>query len=195
MGQLAFNFYRALASKDNPGDFKRWELMMPRFAKNLSSAYRAYSEGKTRGKGDTAIIRFDTRDGEHLGEIMGMAGGFQPRRQTAKWEELRDQSEVGKFYDTMRGMILEQWAAAVRAQDDKELDKMRVATQEFNAGLPDWARGMALTRDTINKSVRTRLETQELQEAGFSKQRGKIPIIQEMQRLHPESVIDVRKVQ
>ena len=86
MGGLAYNFYRAIALKDDPGDFKRWELMMPRFAKNLSSAYRAYSESKIWGRNDTAIVQFDTRDPEHLGEIVGMAGGFQPRRVTAKWE-------------------------------------------------------------------------------------------------------------
>ena len=75
MGQLAYNFYRAIASKD-PSDFKRWELIMPRFAKNLSQVYRAYSTGKLAGKNDTAIIRFDTRDPEHLGELIGMTGGF-----------------------------------------------------------------------------------------------------------------------
>ena len=73
-GQLAFNFYKALMSKDSPADFKRWESMMPRAAKNFSTAWRAYSEEKLRGAHDTAIIRFDTRDPEHLGEILGWRG-------------------------------------------------------------------------------------------------------------------------
>ena len=194
MGQLAYNFYRAVASKDDPADFKRWELLMPRAAKNLSQAYRAYSEQKIRGKNDTAIVQFDTRDPEHLGEILGMVGGFQPRRLTARWDELRDQSEQIKFQDVMRGMLLEQWAAAVRSQDPNEREKMRVATMEFNANLPQWARGFALTSDTIQKSVQMRIKTQATQEAGFAIQRGRIPLIQETQRLHPESVVDVRKV-
>ncbi len=195
MGNLAFNYYRAIMSKDQPGDFKRWELMMPRFAKNLSSAYRAYSEEKVRGRNDTAIVRFDTRDPEHLGEIVGMAGGFQPRRVTSKWEELRDQSEVGKFFDTTRGMLLEQWTSAVRGgRDPQEMERVRTATQEFNANVPTWAAAMRLTPDTIQKSVLTRLKTQQMQEAGLSPQMNKLGIVRETQRLHPESVVDVRKV-
>jgi hypothetical protein len=194
VGGLAYNMYKSVASKDEPGDFKRWELAMPRAAKNLTHAYRAYSEGMERGSTGAAIIRYDVRDPEHMAEIIALAGGFQPRRLTAKWEELREQSEVLKFYDVQRGMILQQWTAAVKAgKEPEEMEKMRLATQEFNANLPYEARGMKLTSDTINQSVKTRLKSQELQEGGLAAQRGKIPIIQEIQRLHPEAIIDVRK--
>ena len=50
-GSLLLTFIGRWLSKDSPGDFKRWELTMPRFAKNLSSAYRADSEEKTRKRG------------------------------------------------------------------------------------------------------------------------------------------------
>lgn len=194
IGGLAFNMYKAISTKDDPGDAKRWESAMPRFARNLSHAYRAFSEGKERGKGDTAIIRYDTRDPEHLGEILALAAGAQPRRLTAQWERITDQNEVTKFFDLQKSMLLEQWATAVKGGDKDEIAKMVRATQEFNADLPNYAKAKALSSDTIKKSITMRLRSQEVQEMGLTTNRSNIPIAQEMQRLHPESTVDVRKV-
>ena len=129
---------------------------------------------------------------KHLGELVGWPGDFQPRRLTARYEELRNQSEKIKFYDTQRSMILEQWATAIRGNNPDEREKMRVATQEFNASLPVAARGFSLSSDTIQRSVAQRLRSQQMMEAGFAVQRGRIPLIQEMQKLYPESAVDVR---
>lgn len=193
MGNLAHNWYKAIASKDG-GDLKRWEGMMPRFARNLSHSYRAFTEGRERGRSDVSIIPFNINDPEHRAEALAIAGGFQPRRLTATWNELQDQGEVLKFISVNRDLLLEQWAKAFRDQDPKQAKRMNIATAEFNNNLPPWAKTRQLTGDTIKRSVETRLRTQLLFEEGLSPQLQNIPIIRHIQGLHPEAVIESRRV-
>ena len=195
VGGLAFNFYKALGSRDDASDFKRWEMAMPRFARNMSHSYRAFSEQKERGKTQVPIITYDTRDPEHLGEIIGLAGGFQPRRLTAQWDYLRDKAEVTGFVDMQRGMLLAQWGEAIRRGDSTELETVRAATVRFNDELPDFLTAKRLTAKTIETSVKTRIRTQAMQAAGNEPIRANQPIADEMRRLHPEAnVIDAQRV-
>lgn len=197
---VGFNMYKAIMDRDSPaGDFKRWEKAMPRALSSVSRSYRAFTEGRERGgKGGpnsaATIVPYDVRDTEQMLEAIAMGMGYQPLRQQAKWDIIMAQAESSAFYDMRKKDLLEEWFEALKGKDPKELDAMRAATIKYNQELPDYAKAMAISGDTIKKSMQTRERTVISRESGIPIQKTKIGISQEMQRLFPEATIDVRRV-
>lgn len=196
---VAFNMYKAIMDKDlEATDMKRYERAVPRLLSSASRAYRAYSEGRERGKGgsDSAptIVPFDPRDTEQMMEILAMAGGYQPLRLQSKWDLILAQAEVTKFYDLKRQGLLGQMWEASQGKDPKEISDVRDAIVEYNKELPEWARGKVITPDTISRSLMAKARDRASREAGIPLQKTNIGIAREMQRLHPEAIVDVRRV-
>lgn len=197
---VGFNLYKAIMDRDSPaGDFKRWEKAMPRALSSASRAYRAFDEGRERGgKGGpnsaATIINYDRRDTEQMMEMIAMGLGYQPLRQQAKWDLIMAQAEASAFYDMRKKGLLEEFYEAMKGKDPKEVTAVRDAIVKYNRELPDYAKPMAISGDTIRKSMQTRERTVISRETGIPIQRTKIGISQEMQRLFPEATVDVRRV-
>src|SRR3972149_6878462 len=135
--------YKAIFSSDKEwGDFKRWERAVPRAAGALSRAYRAYSEGRERGRGGPnsapTIVPYDVRDPEQMMEVIFMGLGYQPLRQQARWDNILAKVEVEKFYDGKRNGLLAQFDEARSGQKQGGLEKVRKAIVEVNKQLPQF---------------------------------------------------------
>jgi hypothetical protein len=196
---VAFNIYKAIMdSKLDKTDFKRWERAVPRQLADMSRSWRAYSEGRERSKGGPAggstIIPYDPRDTEQMMEILALAGGYQPLRLQARWDQIMAKVEVEKFYDFQRNGLLSQLYEARSGGRQPEIQKVIESIKEFNQGLPDFARGKTITSDTATKSLQAKERGRQAREAGVPTQRTNVPISREIDRLFPESTVDVRRV-
>lgn len=196
---VGFNLYKSLMdTKMAVTDAKRWEPAMPRALGSVSRAYRAFSEGRERAKGGPnsapTIVPYDIRDTEQMMEAIALAGGYQPLRQQAKWDSIMAKAEVTAFYDFTRKGLLDQYFEASRGQNPNEIAKVREAIIQFNKGLPDYAKGKAITADTVRQSTMARTRTLQAREAGTTVQKTNVGISRYVDTLFPESVVDVRRV-
>lgn len=123
-----------------------------------------------------------------------MGAGFQPLRLTAQWDRIMAEREAIEYWDLRRNGLLRQYWTASQASDPAERAKVKASIDRFNAMLPEAVKGKAITDDTIRRSTQTRARNQALQEQGLPSQKSNIPIAQEVQRLHPEAEVDVRRV-
>jgi len=195
---LGFNIFYALSSEHSWSDFKKYERAVPRALGSLSKSYRAYSEGRERGRGGPnsapTIVPYDVRDPEQMMEVIFMGMGYQPLRQQSRWDNILAKVEVEKFYDGRRTGLLAAYDEARSGQNPAEIDKVVSSIQRFNAELPDFARGMSIDADTIRTSMENRARTRSLRELGLPTQKRKIGISQEIDRLYREGAVDVRPV-
>jgi hypothetical protein len=194
---VAFNAYKAFMDGDNSG-LKRWERVMPRVLGDASESYRAYSEQRLTQKGGPnsapTLIPFDPRDTEHMMEVFAIAMGYRPARQQAKWDEALAFNEVKAYYDLKSQGLRQQFWEATQGGIPQEIEKVRSAIVDYNTELPDWAKGKAITADSLTQSMKSRALERAAKESGTPRQKTDIGISREMQRLFPESTVDVRRV-
>lgn len=202
---VGFNLYKALMDNDPAfvGDTwqvntKRFEKAVPRALGSVSRAYRAFDEGRERGRGGPnsapTIVPYDVRDTEQMMEIIAMAAGYQPLRQQAKWDLIMARAEATAFYDFNRKRLMEQYHEALHGKNKDEIGKVRDEIIQYNRNLPDFAKSRSITGDTIQKSMIGRERTLISRESGIPIQKSNVGISREMERLFPEATVDVRRV-
>ena len=89
-------------------DFKRWEGAMPAAFRNLARAWRYAQEGGERTSGGAQTMGFDGDDPEQLGEILGVALGFKPTRQSQQYDRVQAEREIDEFWTLQKQMLLRQ---------------------------------------------------------------------------------------
>jgi hypothetical protein len=197
---VAFNLYKAAMNPSGESGFlKRWEPGMPRALGDLSQAYRAYSEGRERSKGGgpnsaATVVPFDVRDTEQMMEVIAMALGYQPMRLQAKWDSILAKAEVTAFYNMTRNGLLQQYFEANRGGIPQEIEATLEKIRDYNDELPDWNRANVITPDVLKNSVTNRAREVNARESGIPTQRRNIGISREVDRLFPETTVDVRRV-
>lgn len=197
---VAFNMYKALMNPSGEPDFKkRFEPAMPRALGDLSQAYRAYSEGRERSKGGgpnsaSTIVPFDVRDTEQMMEIIAIALGYQPTRMQAKWDSVLAKAEVTAFYNITRNGLLQQYFEANRGGIPQEIEATLEKIRDYNVGLPEWNRANVISPDVLKTSVTNRAREVNARESGVPTQRRNIGISREVDRLFPETTVDVRRI-
>lgn len=191
---LGFNIYKFLEDRElGWDDPKRYERILPRGMANLTRASRVYMEGMERNRKGAAVIRVDARDPTQLAEIVGMSLGYNPLRLQAQWDRIMAEREALAYWDIRQGVLLKQADNAFRTGDEKDKESVRAAIRKFNDDLPDAAKEKRITTETIRRSMTARENSRQRQEAGLPMGNKNIGLIQDIQRLFPESVIDVRK--
>ena len=196
---VGFNLYKALQDDKTPAtDWKRWERTLPRAVASASRAYRAYDEGRERGKGGPAgaatITNYNARDPEQMMEIAAMAAGFMPSRQSAQWDSISAQAEVQAKFKFEKQLLMTQMYEATIGKVAGEQDRVKAAIIDYNKNLPDWAKGEQITGKALKESIEGRYKDKLYREAGVPRQKTSIPVARHIQGLFPESVVDVRKL-
>lgn len=195
---LGFNVYKMLGSEESWSDLKKYERAAPRALGALSRAYRAYSEGRERGRGGPSaaptIVPYDVRDPEQMMEVIFMGLGYQTLRQQSRWDNILAKADAEKFYDGKRNGLLAQYDEALLGGNPQEIDRAFKGIQDFNTQLPDSASGQAISAETIKTSRENRARTRSLRELGLPTQKRNIGISQEIDRLYREGAVDVRPV-
>lgn len=195
---VGFNMYKALFdSHMQASDLKRWERAVPRALGSVSRSYRAFSEGRERGKGGPnsapTIVNYDVNDTEQMLEAFALAGGYQPLRQQAKWDQIIAKAEVTAFYDFKRKALLEQYFEATKSRNRLDIEKVREELIKFNKELPEFARAKAISGDTVQRSMKGRERTLQSRESGIPTQKSNAGISRYIDSLFPEATIDVRR--
>jgi hypothetical protein len=193
---LGYTTYKALFSAQaDYKDFKNWEQMMPRALGNVSKAYRAWTEGGMRTSTGAQRVKYDVRDNEQMAEVIGMANGYNPFRQSYETEKAMAQYDAVKMIDIRREALMKQFGNAAIGRDQKEMERVRGGIRDFNQKLPQEHKSKAITSEGLEKSVRTRAEGRVLEEQGLSRQKTNIPVMRDVeQKLYPESYRELRKV-
>lgn len=191
-----FNVYKALTNaKVDWKDSKRWERAVPRAIGDLAKAYRVGTEGRERTGTGSTLVKYDVRDTQQLMEVIGMAMGYTPYRQSLQWNRIMAGQEAVKLWDIRRTGLMKQMGNAVLGRDQKEIESMKDAIKKFNESLPPEARGKAISSDTLRQSIGTQARSRASQEAESSVKKSDIPILREVQKLYPQSqATSVRRV-
>lgn len=198
---VAFNIYKAIFDNQHSlTDPKRYEKAIPRGLADLSRMFRSYSEGRERstmGGPNTAstIVNYDVRDTEHLMELLAVGAGFQTERLTSRWDQIMTEVEANKFWDLHRKGLLTQYWTASKDKNPDEVETVRSLIQKFNEGLPDRARGYAISADTIRKSVQVRERELNARESGVPTRKAARPMSEYINSLFPDVPVDMRRVQ
>lgn len=178
--------YKALfASQYDLNDLKRWEGVMPHWTSNASHAYRYYHDKMERNAQGNPVVRFDPTEPVHLAEIIGRSLGYQPARLTEQWDRLRAEAEAKAFWGISQQILLKQAWHARRNGDDAAWEKALHAIHRFNDQLPDPAKLYRITSDVLKESFKARATAGAKQEMGIPNQRRDIPLVQDVQKLHP----------
>lgn len=193
---LAFNIYRALFDQHlSWGDPKRWEKVVPAQLGNMSKAWRAYSEGRerTRGgpNGGTTVVPYDTRDPEQMMEILAIAAGYRPLRESARWDVTMRKIEAEKRMQLQRSGLYESFYEAASGGIDEEIDTVIGQIEKFNNELPEEWSGMAINGKSLRESLKQRSQGRLRREMGIPPIRGARPAAQDIESLYPEASTDV----
>jgi hypothetical protein len=188
----AFNMYKAIFNQHlAPSDMKRWEGAMPRFMGSWSKAYRALTEGRERvggPAGGSTVTKYDWRDPEQLMEIIGLAAGYNDLRRANKWDKIMGEKEHEKYIEMTRKGLMETFHEVLKAGDPIEVDKAKAKIVEFNGGLSDMDRGMAIKPSQLMESFKARERTRVERETGIPRQKGKRPIAGAYGEIYPETI-------
>jgi len=195
---VGFNLYKAIFNSHMPAsDWHRWERAMPREIGAISKFFRAYTEGRERSAGGpgsgTTVANYDRNDPEQMGEMIGLAMGYQPLRAQARWDYVMAEKEAEAFLNFKRTNLMEQMFEAKSNDDDDAVERVQKSIQEYNQGLSDAERGKAITSQNLRESLQRRMKARNFREAGVPQQRGSRPLAEDIQSLYPEATIDVRR--
>lgn len=195
---VGFNAYKALQNQGDEEGMKRWEHAMPRALSSASRSYRAFTEGRERGKGGPnsapTIVPFDVRDTEQMMEALAMAAGYQPLRVQAKWDSILAKVEVQKFFDMRREALLHQKFEAVEGKIPQEIAAVQKDIDKYNAELPTWAKGKAISPENQEESILARKRSQVAKELGIPTQLSNFGLSKYVDTLFPETTVNVRRV-
>lgn len=198
---VGFNFYKFIEDEHHPGfdDRKQWEKIFPRFLKDASRGYRVFEEGRERGaKGGpgsaSTVVPYDVHDTEQMMEAVAMGLGYQPTRQSMKWDQVLDSTESEKYYHSKRVGLMEQFAETRALQNTKAQADVVESIKTYNKELPDWAKGQAISADQLRESVTARAVAKNARESGTPAKASDVGIARHIQGLHPGAIVDVRPV-
>lgn len=192
--------YRALAGTGTTAppsawiDFKRWERAVPRALADLSRAYRYSTEGEERTRTGSRVVGFDVRDPVQAMEVIGAALGYTATRTAKTWDERMADFEAKTFWNLKRQMLLQQYWSAARVGDREGMQQVEKSIGEWNRSLPPEAGLKAITRQTLDRSVKSRMRAKERFEAGLPTAKQDEPISEKVRRLYPGAEYSVQRV-
>lgn len=192
---IGFNMFKfATDYKLETNDPKRWERAMPRSMAAVSKAYRAFNEERERNRSGATVVPYNRNDTEHMAEVVGMALGYRPLRESAKWDATMAVAEAQYFMKIQRGTLLQQFHTAKRGKDKTEVDNVIAAIKKFNNDLIPEHKALAITSDTVRRSFQARERNVQAQESGIPTSKTFRGQAKSIQRLYPEATVDVRRV-
>jgi len=194
-----FNFLQW--GMENPGttDSHKWESMLPRSARSAAKAWRLYSDEAETTRQGAKIVKFDVQDPEDLAAIGFQALGFSATKNTAKWEQLREQKDQLQLYTAERAQLYAQMDRAIRSKDAGAVKDITKAIQDYNVSVKEVDPSMQVPVARVIQSVQQRIRGRAMQEMGLPTQKGQVPVARRIQDMFPnveaERVRTERKLQ
>lgn len=192
---IAFAMYEATQNmRLNSSDPKRWERAMPAILRQLNQTYEAYQGGITNQAG-AKTTTFDPTETEHIAEMVAMGLGFQLTRRTIEMEKRGEAARETVYWDVQREVLMVQLATAVRGKDQKELQKVVDAINEFNRMLPDAAKQKSISHRQAISGLREREKARVMSEMDEATQKQNVLLRRNVNELYPDTkILDSRRI-
>ena len=165
-------------SDDNPDVFKRWERALPSSLKSISRAYRFATEGMETTRTGAKLIDFNVNDPEQLSEIIAQGLGAAPTRLNVERQLRWLQKEHAQYYQVRRGMLMEQFAYALKTRDREAVAQMRKRIRAYNEYVPHPS--LRIGRADLARSLKARRRGQALSERGYPVSRREAPLFESL---------------
>jgi hypothetical protein len=123
-----------------------FEKMIPKFAADPIKAWRFSKEGATTLRGDPVMEEFT------MAELIWQSQGFSPAALADQYTRNRQLKNAEQFVLDRRSSLLNAYAMAMKAGDDRGRADTLQMIRRFNQRWPQ----KAITADTIRDSMRTR---------------------------------------
>jgi len=154
------------------------EAMTPAFIRNLMKGGRYATEGALTGRGDPIIEDITTA------EVIGQMFGFSPQRLSSQYKINNQIKDVEQAVLKRRNALMDSYAKADREKDRAALNEIRDEIREFNKANP--GKGVAITPDTIRRSLKKRESISKETEKGIFITKGVRPRISEFKEVEDE---------
>lgn len=164
-------------------DMKRWEPALPRAIRSPMTAARWAQEGRERSVTGATVLDFDVTDPEQAAEVAAKALGFNPTRLSRRWDRIIAQSDAEAYWAARRTMLTRAYDEARQSGVRENVAKVVQRIRTFNGEAPQ---GLAIGRDTLQRSVRSRELARAKREAGLPNTRMMTGVYDEIRRNHPE---------
>ncbi len=181
-------------SEGPSADSKKWESVIPRFAKAEAKAWRygvSEQAETTRSGAKLPSTRFFAGDPDDVATVLAQAVGFQPRKVSQTWEALRAVHEEEEIYKGRRTAIYVQLDKAIQEKNQAALDEVKAAIDKYNADVKGFDPSYQIGRE-IMASLRQRQLQRAMVEETSMQNKKQITIMDRMQKLYPG--VDMQKV-
>lgn len=184
---MVFPLMKYLMEPPGTADSKKWEALLPRFAKGYVKAYRhGWDPGAETDSTGAKLVKFDITDIGDLQTVLFTALGFQPRKVNEVYEMLRESRDAQDIMQARRVALYAQLDKAIRVNDVQVIIDVTSAMTRYNkevieAGYPT----MALKTQQIIQSLKQRSTGRAMQENFLARNRSQVPVTQKMMDLWP----------
>jgi len=184
MGGIVLSGIQALYS-DEDNAWKRWETVMPVFARNASAGTRWIAEGQETGVSDSTLLSFKTP--EQRAEAILKSMGFQPTRVDQTRQQLRAVQVATMYYESRRRMLLDGLGYAYAVNNREGIADSLEAIRQYNKELLNKKelQPLVIGGDTISRSAKGKLVRKAEIEANILQGKDAYLLQQEIQKLYP----------
>jgi len=167
---------------DNPDTWKKWERAMPSALKSASQGIRRSQRGAEEFRGGGTIAPFDPNNPE---DRMGLAAnmlGFQPTKVGEAYAVIGTKENLRRYWTGRHAMVMENWAFAMRSQDQELIADAKRNMEEYNESVPDPM--LRLTPKKIRQSMKVRGQRMKLREMGLPNEKGYRRLYEEIDQIY-----------
>lgn len=184
MGGIALGGIQALYS-DEDNAWKRWEKVMPIFARNASTGVRWAVEGQEKGVADSTMLTFTTP--EQRAEAVIKSLGFQPTRVDQTRQQMRAVQVAVMYYEARRQALLDNIGYAYAMNDREGISDAMNAVHDYNKELMGKKEltPLVIGGDTLSRSIKGKLERKAEIEANVLQGMDNLLLQEEIQKLYP----------
>lgn len=184
MGGIVLGGIQALYS-DEDNAWKKWEKVMPVFARNASTGVRWIAEGQETGVSDSTLLSFSTP--EQRAEAVVKALGFQPTRVDQTRQQMRAVQVAVMYYESRRRMLLDDLGYAYAVNNREGIADALAAVTAYNKELMKNKElaPLAITGSTLSQSVKGKLTRKNELENNLLQGKDNYLLQQEVQKLYP----------
>jgi hypothetical protein len=176
-------------------DMKRWEMAMPRAMRRTVEAGRLLIEGGERNAQGAKTMLYDTGDPQQVAEAIAIAMGYTTTRKSQFYDRREALYEIDAYWDTARQMQLQNAYNAWFNDSDPEAKQYAMKQiREFNKQVKAIDPKKMITKETLKRSFSAKRKAKlNVEQKGLPQ--GVSPgVVDDVDRLYPETVIQTKKV-
>ncbi|MGO2317426.1 MAG: PLxRFG domain-containing protein [Vibrio toranzoniae] len=133
---------------------KGFEMMMPKWVRDVSKTARYLGEGGNIQNNNGDIVVDDLSPLEYVEQVLG----FTPNRSVVQYAENRAIKSYERHAMDRRKLLLNGMWLAYRNKDGDSVKKLWKKINEYNKS--EWGRARPITQKTVSQSLKSRIRTQ-----------------------------------